>query len=101
MVEERSSSFHLFRTLLALHRMETVVFRSVMTVERKTVRFLTFEAAFVQKAKLFKPYLMVLLEGTSAEKIQVRAQFDVSDGRFVTGSRVEDFGGPRLIEYDH
>ena len=44
---------------------------------------------------------MVLLEGTSAEKTQVRAQFDVSDGRFVTGSLVEDCGGPRLIEYDH
>ena len=83
--------------------MEIVVFHSVVTVERKTVRFLTFEAAFMLKAELLRPSvdLKVLLEGTSAEKIQVRAQFDVSDGRFVTGSLVEDCGGPRLIEYDH
>lgn len=83
--------------------MEIVVFHSVMTVERKTVPFLTFVAAFMQMAELLRPSvdLMVLLEGTSAEKIQVRAQFDVSDGRFVTGSLVEDCGGPRLIEYVH
>ena len=81
--------------------METVVFHSVMTVERKTVRFLTFEAAFVRKAELLKPYLMVLLEGTSVERIQVRGQFDVSDGRFVMGSLVEDCGGPKLVGCDH
>ena len=81
--------------------METVVFHSVVTVERKTVPFLTFEAAFVQKAELLRPYLMVLLEGTSVEKIQARARFDVSDGRFVTGSLVEDCGGPKLVGCDH
>ena len=44
---------------------------------------------------------MVLLEGTSAEKIQARAQFDVSDGRFVTGFLVEDCGEPKLVGCDH
>ena len=83
--------------------MEIVVFHSVVTVEQKTVPYLTFEVAFMLKAELLRPSvdLMVLLEETSAEKNQVREQSDVSDGRFVTGSLVKDYDGPRLIEYVH